>query len=145
MDEFQAKVFLANSSRRLFRRSAPRLNLFNSRAYADKSNEECSRCGKKGHFQKECPIIKTSTPSYPSSSKHVTKSSENDDYKIRFYKLKTQMALLEEAKPKEKWLVAEVHDCDLSDESEGEEDKHILCYMAITDDEPLNKAQVATS
>lgn len=51
---------------------------------------------------------KVSAPTYASSSKLVAKVVDTEDsYKAKFYKLKAQVALIEEAEPKEKGLVNE--------------------------------------
>ncbi|GKF74606.1 retrovirus-related pol polyprotein from transposon TNT 1-94 [Tanacetum coccineum] len=39
----------------------------------DKSKETFFTCGKLGHFQKDCPFNKTSTPSYPSPNNSFNK------------------------------------------------------------------------
>ncbi|GJW91068.1 hypothetical protein Tco_0168621 [Tanacetum coccineum] len=75
-----------------------------------KSKETCFTYGKLGHFQKDYPSNKTSTPSYPSSSNSFNKSkpytppftqtsSQNignhqKDYKGKYKGLKADMAVL---------------------------------------------------
>ncbi|GKD21851.1 retrovirus-related pol polyprotein from transposon TNT 1-94 [Tanacetum coccineum] len=67
--EFHDRALLANQ-KRFYKRSR---RVGASRKPLDKSNETCFACGKLGHFQKDCPTNKTSSPSYPSSNKSYTK------------------------------------------------------------------------
>ncbi|GJZ12476.1 retrovirus-related pol polyprotein from transposon TNT 1-94 [Tanacetum coccineum] len=63
--KFHDKALLANQ-KRLYKRSG-RVGSAKKPMY--KSNEICFACGKLGHFQKDYPSNKTSSPSYPSSNK----------------------------------------------------------------------------
>ncbi|GKF08349.1 retrovirus-related pol polyprotein from transposon TNT 1-94 [Tanacetum coccineum] len=127
----------------------------------DKSNETCFACGKQGHFQKDCPTNKTSSPSYPSSNKtynkpkfHTNSSSSQQhnqnvdnnkkDYKGKYKALKAELALLTKninvvSKNKsEKGLVAVSFDWyeeSLSSEDGG--DTTVKSFMAIAEDEPI--------
>ncbi|GJT65969.1 retrovirus-related pol polyprotein from transposon TNT 1-94 [Tanacetum coccineum] len=67
--EFHGKALLSNQ-KRFYKRSG---RVGASRKPLDKLNETCFACGKLGHFQKDCPTNKTSSPSYPSSNKSYTK------------------------------------------------------------------------
>nr|GEW13856.1 retrovirus-related Pol polyprotein from transposon TNT 1-94 [Tanacetum cinerariifolium] len=67
--EFHERALLA-SQRRFYKRSG---RVGPSKKPLDKTNETCFACGKLGHYQKECPSIKTSTPQYPSSSRLYNK------------------------------------------------------------------------
>ncbi|GJU01307.1 retrovirus-related pol polyprotein from transposon TNT 1-94 [Tanacetum coccineum] len=75
----------------------------------DKSNETCFACGKQGHFQKDCPTTKTSSPSYPSSNKSYNKpkfqsnssqqhnqnnKNTQKDYRGKYKALKSELAIL---------------------------------------------------
>ncbi|GKE69387.1 retrovirus-related pol polyprotein from transposon TNT 1-94, partial [Tanacetum coccineum] len=76
----------------------------------DKSKETCFACGKLGHFQKDHPSHKTSTPSYSSSNNSFNKSkpytpsfnqtsSQNSgnhqkDYKGKYKGLKAEITVL---------------------------------------------------
>ncbi|GJZ10170.1 putative ribonuclease H-like domain-containing protein [Tanacetum coccineum] len=80
------------------------------RKSTDKSKETCFACGKPGHFQKDYPSNKTSTPSYPSLNNSSNKpkpytpsfnqtSSQNTgnhqkDYKGKYKGLKAEMVVL---------------------------------------------------
>ncbi|GJY18392.1 retrovirus-related pol polyprotein from transposon TNT 1-94 [Tanacetum coccineum] len=59
--EFHERALLANQ-RRFYKRSG---RVGYQKKPIDKANETCFAYGKLGHFQKECPTLKTSTPSYP--------------------------------------------------------------------------------
>ncbi|GJT44018.1 retrovirus-related pol polyprotein from transposon TNT 1-94 [Tanacetum coccineum] len=67
--EFHKRALIVNQ-RRFYKRSG---RVGSQKKPMDKSNENCFACGKLGHFQKECPSIKTSTPTYPSLSKSYNK------------------------------------------------------------------------
>nr|GEW76710.1 hypothetical protein [Tanacetum cinerariifolium] len=76
----------------------------------DKSKETCFDCGKLGHFQKDYPSNKTSTPIYPSSNTSLNKlksyapsftpnTSQNSsisqkDYKGKYKGLKAEMVVI---------------------------------------------------
>ncbi|GJT45647.1 retrovirus-related pol polyprotein from transposon TNT 1-94 [Tanacetum coccineum] len=76
----------------------------------DKSKETCFAYRKPGHFQKDCPSNKTSTPSYPSSNSSFNKpkpytpsftlnipqnsSNHQKDYKGKYKGLKAKMVVL---------------------------------------------------
>nr|GEW16631.1 retrovirus-related Pol polyprotein from transposon TNT 1-94 [Tanacetum cinerariifolium] len=76
----------------------------------EKSKEACFACGKPGHFQKDFPSNKTSTPSYPSSNTSFNKpkpytplftpntfqksSSSQKEYKGKYKGLKAEMVVL---------------------------------------------------
>ncbi|GJS01069.1 retrovirus-related pol polyprotein from transposon TNT 1-94 [Tanacetum coccineum] len=109
------------------------------------------------HFQKECPSLKTSTPSYPSSSKTFNKpkfhtnttpqSNQNinnnqKDYRVKYKGLKAEIAVLTKkidvmSKGKsKKGLVAESFDWD--EESVSSDDEGVTTFKAlmVVADEP---------
>ena len=97
----------------------------------DKSQDTCYKCGKKGHYQKECrsaPMI---------ASKEV-----ESPYKSKYYKLKAQIATTSE--PTEKGFVAEERDWADSDDSSDDEMVTQICFMATTDETAVNKEQVSS-
>ncbi|GJU53622.1 retrovirus-related pol polyprotein from transposon TNT 1-94 [Tanacetum coccineum] len=104
--EYHERALLANQ-KRFYKRSG---RIGSARKPIHKSKETCFACGKTGHFQKDCPSNKTSTPSYPSSNNSFNKSkpytqpfnqtsSQNTinyqkDYKGKYKGLKAEMAVL---------------------------------------------------
>ncbi|GJZ27152.1 hypothetical protein Tco_0571405 [Tanacetum coccineum] len=68
--EYHERALLANQ-KRLYKRSG---RVGSARKPLDKSKETYFGCGKLGHFQKDFPSNKTSTPSYPSSNNSFKKS-----------------------------------------------------------------------
>ncbi|GJZ00758.1 retrovirus-related pol polyprotein from transposon TNT 1-94 [Tanacetum coccineum] len=104
--EYHERALLANQ-KRFYKRSG---RVGSARKPLDKTKETCFACGKLGHFQKDCPSHKTSTPSYPSSNNSFNKSkpytpsfnqtsSQNSgnhqkDYKGKYKGLKAEMAVL---------------------------------------------------
>ncbi|GJX29580.1 retrovirus-related pol polyprotein from transposon TNT 1-94 [Tanacetum coccineum] len=104
--EYHERALLANQKR--FYKRPRRVGL--ARKPIDKTKETCFACGKTGHFQKDCPSNKTSTPSYPSSNKSFNKlktytspfnqnSSQNTsnhqkDYKGKYKGLKAETTVL---------------------------------------------------
>ncbi|GJV95132.1 retrovirus-related pol polyprotein from transposon TNT 1-94 [Tanacetum coccineum] len=104
--EYHERALLENQ-KRFYKRSG---KVGSSRKPLDKSKETCFGCGKLGHFQKDCPSNKTSTPSYPSSNNSFNKpkpytpsfnqtSSQNSgnhqkDYKGKYKGLKAEIVVL---------------------------------------------------
>ncbi|GJW34250.1 retrovirus-related pol polyprotein from transposon TNT 1-94, partial [Tanacetum coccineum] len=102
--EYHERALLANQ-KRFYKRSG---RVRSARKPIDKTKETCFACGKTGHFQKECPSNKTSTPSYPSSNNS-------------FNKFKSYIAPINQTSP---------HN------TEDEGTTRIRAFMAITEDEP---------
>ncbi|GJR55108.1 retrovirus-related pol polyprotein from transposon TNT 1-94 [Tanacetum coccineum] len=104
--EYHKRALLVNQ-KRFYKRSG---RVGSARKPIDKTKETCFTCGKTGHFQKDCPLNKTSTPSYPSSNNSFNKfksytppinqtSSHNTgnykkDYKEKYKGLKAEMVVL---------------------------------------------------
>nr|GEV39687.1 hypothetical protein [Tanacetum cinerariifolium] len=103
--EFHEKALLANQ-RRFYKRSG---RVGPSKKPLDKTNETCFACRKLGHYQKECPLIKTSTPQYPSSSRlynkpkfhtnptpHINQNVNHNpkDYRVKYKGLKAEITVL---------------------------------------------------
>ncbi|GJZ37097.1 ribonuclease H-like domain-containing protein [Tanacetum coccineum] len=103
--EYHERALLANQ-RRFYKRSG---RVGASKKPMDRSNETCIAFGKLGHFQKDCPSIKTSTPSYPSTNKSYNKpkfqtnltpqlnqsiNNNQKDYKVKYKGLKAEIDVL---------------------------------------------------
>ncbi|GJU56120.1 reverse transcriptase domain-containing protein [Tanacetum coccineum] len=67
--KYHERALLANQ-KRFYKRSG---RVGSARKPIDKTKETCFACGKTGHFQKDYPSNKTSTPSYPSSNNSFNK------------------------------------------------------------------------
>ncbi|GKC28893.1 retrovirus-related pol polyprotein from transposon TNT 1-94, partial [Tanacetum coccineum] len=144
--EFHKRALIANQ-RRFYKRFG---RVGSQKKSMDKSNETCFACGKLGHFQKECPSIKTSTPPYPSSSKSYNKpkfhtnitpqhnqnvNNNQKDYIVKYKGLKAEIVILTKKidamnKGKsEKVLVAESFDWD--EESVSSDDEGVTIFKAL--------------
>ncbi|GJV76069.1 retrovirus-related pol polyprotein from transposon TNT 1-94 [Tanacetum coccineum] len=103
--EYHERALLANQ-KRFYKRSG---RVGSARKPLHKTKETCLACGKLGHFKKDCPLHKTSTPSYPSSNNSFNKfkpytpsfnqSSQNSgnhlkDYKGKYKGLKDKIVVL---------------------------------------------------
>jgi hypothetical protein len=107
----------------------------------DKANLTCFKCGKKGHFMKECrsgqTYAKPGMPSTPVPSPAFNKPT--DRYKDKYKKLKAQIALMsvEEKKPPQNGCLIADEKWETSDTSsdEDDEERRDMCFMALDENQ----------
>ncbi|GJT76866.1 retrovirus-related pol polyprotein from transposon TNT 1-94 [Tanacetum coccineum] len=144
-EEYQAKVLLGKS-KRFFKKGTQR---FSSAKATDQT--ECHKCGKKGHFARDC-WSKISVPSYQSSFQpKLLLSSENKpemrntkDFEAKYNKVKAKLALLSSSastpssfSSKNKSLIIESYDWDEEEVSSDDEETKVKALMALTDEEGI--------
>ncbi|GKB94826.1 retrovirus-related pol polyprotein from transposon TNT 1-94, partial [Tanacetum coccineum] len=146
-EEYQARALLAKS-KIIFKNGTQR---FSGAKATDQT--ECHKCGKKGHFARDC-WSKTSVPSYqlPFQSKLLL-SSENKleprqtkDFKAKYHKVKARLALLSSSAStlssssgKNKGLIAETYDWDDEEVSSDENEiTKVKALMALNDEERVS-------
>ena len=109
----------------------------------DKTNLTCFKCGRKGHFMKECKSNYHASQSGPSSSYNKS----DDGYKQKYKKLKAQIALMAqqiENNNNNKCMVAKEDWTPSDDSSDDDEEVRDCCYMALEDNNHLVKEDVTS-
>ncbi|GKB69054.1 retrovirus-related pol polyprotein from transposon TNT 1-94, partial [Tanacetum coccineum] len=128
--EYHERDLLANQ-KRFYKRSG---RVGSARKPIDKTKETCFAYGKTGHFQKDCPSNKTSTPSYPSSNNSFNKFKSYTPPINQTSSHNT--GKIDKGKSK-KGLIAESFNWDEEYVfSEDEGTTRIRAFMAIAEDEP---------
>ncbi|GJW72406.1 retrovirus-related pol polyprotein from transposon TNT 1-94 [Tanacetum coccineum] len=146
-EEYQARALLAKS-KRFFKKGTQR---FSSAKATDQT--ECHKCGKKGHFARDC-WSKTSVPSYQSpfqpkllhSSEHKPEPRHTKDFEAKYNKVKAKLALLSSSASapssssgKNKGLIAETYDWDEEEvSSDDNEVTEVKALMALADEERVS-------
>ncbi|GKE51299.1 retrovirus-related pol polyprotein from transposon TNT 1-94, partial [Tanacetum coccineum] len=145
-EEYQARALLAKS-KRFFKKGTQR---FKSAKATDQT--ECHKCGKKGHFARDC-WSKTSVPSYQSpfqqktlcSSQHKPELRPTKDFEAKYNKVKAKLALLslsasasKATTVKNKGLIMEAYEWDEEEVSSDENDMvEVKVLMVLTEENDI--------
>ncbi|GJR56665.1 retrovirus-related pol polyprotein from transposon TNT 1-94 [Tanacetum coccineum] len=153
-EEYQARALLAKS-KRFFKKGTQR---FSSAKATDQT--ECHKCGKKGHFARDC-WSKTSVSTYQSpfqpkplsSPQHKPELRPTKDFEAKYNKVKAKLALLSSSAlaskafmVKNKCLITEAYEWDKeqvsSDDNEMAEVKVLMALAEENDDVSKEVARI---
>ncbi|GKB17898.1 retrovirus-related pol polyprotein from transposon TNT 1-94, partial [Tanacetum coccineum] len=145
--EYQERDLLAKS-KRFFKKGSQR---FSSAKATD--DTICHKCGRKGHFAREC-FSKTSVPSYSSTfqkpqttifspSQQKLELRLNNDFEAKYNKVKAKLAILSSSTSSKSSMIknkglAEAYEWDEEDvSSDDNEMTEVKVLMALADDESI--------
>ena len=134
-DDDDLVAMMAKTFKRFQARATRSGGPYASNSSVDKTNLTCFKCGKKGHFLKECrssqPFIKPGMPSTPVPSPAFNNKTD-DRYKNKYKKLKAQLALMSvNTQEKSGCLMAKTEKWEDSDSSSDDEEVRDMCFMAL--------------
>ncbi|GJU90145.1 retrovirus-related pol polyprotein from transposon TNT 1-94 [Tanacetum coccineum] len=150
--EYQARALLAKS-KRFFKKGTQR---FSSAKATDQT--ECHKCGKKGHFTRDC-FSKILVHSYQShfqtkllhSSEHKPELKHTKDFEAKYNKVKSKLAFPsssasapKSSSGKNKGLIAETYKWD-EEEVSSYEETEVKALMALADEERVSVGKESAS